>query len=61
MKNKRKLRISRVRRTLHVKGWKEWLRRMRLSISHPFTKLHSKEAEPLQSTEESGPMTYELN
>jgi hypothetical protein len=34
---------------------------MRLSTSHPFTKPHSKEAGPLQNTEESGPMTYELN
>ena len=34
---------------------------MRLSTSHLFTKLHSKEAGPLQNTEESGPMTYELN
>ena len=61
MKNKRKLHISRVQRTLHVKGWKEWLGRMHLSTSHPFAKLHSKEAGPLQNTEESGPMTYELN
>ena len=34
---------------------------MRLSTSHPFTKLHSKEAGPLQNTEELGPMMYELN
>ena len=61
MKNKRKLRISRVQRTLYVKGWKGWLGRMRLSTSHPFAKPHSKEAGPLQSTEESGPMMYELN
>ena len=61
MKNKRKLRISRAQRTLHVKGWKEWLGRMHLSTSHPFAKPHSKEAGPLQNTEESGSMTYELN
>jgi hypothetical protein len=61
MKNKRKLHISRAQRTLHVKGWKEWLGRMCLSTSHLFTKLHSKEAGPLQNMEESGPMTYELN
>ena len=61
MKNKRKLHISRVQRTLYVKCWKEWLGRMRLSTSHPFTKPHSKEAGPLQNTEELGPMTYELN
>ena len=34
---------------------------MCLSTSHPFTKLHLKEAGPLQNTEELGPMTYELN
>ena len=34
---------------------------MHLSTSHPFAKLHSKEAGPLQNTEESGLMTYELN
>ena len=34
---------------------------MRLSTSHLFAKTHSKEAGPLQNTEESGPMTYELN
>ena len=34
---------------------------MCLSTSHPFAKLHSKEAGPLQSTEELGPMMYELN
>ena len=34
---------------------------MHLSTSHPFAKPHSKEAGPLQSTEELGPMTYELN
>jgi hypothetical protein len=34
---------------------------MRLSTLHPFTKLHSKEAGPLQNREKSGPMTYELN
>jgi hypothetical protein len=50
-----------VQRTLYVKGWKEWLGRMHLSTSHPFAKLHSKEAGPLQNTEESGLMTYELN
>ena len=61
MKNKRKLRISQAQRTPHVKGWKEWLGRMHLSTSHPFTKPHSKEAGPLQSTGESGLMTYELN
>jgi hypothetical protein len=61
MKNKRKLCIRRAQRTLYVKGWKEWLGRMHLSTSHPFTKPHSKEAGPLQNTEESGPMTYELN
>jgi hypothetical protein len=61
MKNKRKLHISQVQRTLYIKGWKEWLGRMRLSTSHPFTKPHSKETGPLQNTEESGPMTYELN
>ena len=61
MKNKRKLHISRAQRTLHVKGWKEWLGRMHLSTSHPFTKPHSKEAGPLQNIEESGPMMYELN
>ena len=61
MKNKRKLRISRAQRTLHIKGWKEWLGRMRLFTSHPFAKPHSKEAGPLQNTEKSGPMTYELN
>ena len=61
MKNKRKLHIGQAQRTLYVKGWKEWLGRMRLSTSHPFTKPHSKEAGPLQNTEESGPMTYELN
>ena len=44
MKNKRKLRISQAQRTLHIKGWKEWLGRMRLSTSHLFAKLHSKEA-----------------
>ena len=60
-KNKRKLCISRAQRTLHIKGWKEWLGRMCLSTSHLFTKLHPKEAGPLQNTEESGPMTYELN
>ena len=61
MKNKKKLRISQVQRTLYIKGWKEWLGRMRLSTSHPFAKPHSKEAEPFQNTEELGPMTYELN
>ena len=34
---------------------------MCLSTSHLFTKPHSKEAGPLQNTEKSGPMTYELN
>ena len=34
---------------------------MRLSTLHPFAKPHSKEAGPLQNTEKSGPMTYELN
>ena len=34
---------------------------MHLSTSYPFTKLHSKEDEPLQNIEELGPMTYELN
>jgi hypothetical protein len=34
---------------------------MHLSTSHPFAKLHSKEAGPLQNIEELGPMTYELN
>ena len=61
MKNKRKLHISQAQRTLYIKGWKEWLGRMCLSTSHPFAKLHSKEAGPLQNTGESGPMTYELN
>ena len=61
MKNRRKLRISRAQRTLHIKGWKKWLGRMHLSTSHLFAKLHSKETGPLQNTEESGPMTYELN
>ena len=53
MKNKRKLCIKRVQRTLYVKGWKEWLGRTCLSTSHLFTKLHSKEAGPLQNTKES--------
>ena len=61
MKNRRKLHISQAQRTLYIKGWKEWLGRMRLSTSHLFAKTHSKEAGPLQNTEESGPMTYELN
>ena len=61
MKNRRKLHISRAQRTLYIKGWKERLGRMRLSTSHPFTKPHSKETGPLQNTEESGPMMYELN
>ena len=61
MRNKRKLHISRAQRTLYIKGWKEWPGRMCLSTSHPFTKPHSKEAGPLQNTEESGPMMYELN
>jgi hypothetical protein len=61
MKNKRKLRISQVQRTLYVKGWKRWLGRMCLSTPHPFAKPHSKEAGPLQNTGELGPMTYELN
>ena len=61
MKNKRKLHIRRAQRTLYVKGWKEWLGRIRPSTSHPFAKPHSKEAGPLQNTGELGPMTYELN
>jgi hypothetical protein len=61
MKNKRKLCNSRAQRTLYIKGWKEWLGRMCLSTSHPFAKLHSKEAGPLQNTGESGPMMHELN
>ena len=49
IKNKRKLRIRQAQRSLYIKGWKEWLGRMRLSTSHPITKLHSKEAGPLQN------------
>ena len=60
MKNKRRLHVRRAQRTLYVKGWKEWLGRMCLSTSYLFIKPHSKEAGPLQNTEKSGPIMYEL-
>ena len=61
MKNARRLHIRQVQSTLYIKSWKEWLGRMHLSTSHPFTKPHSKKAEPLQNIEILSPMTYELN